>query len=210
MSLGAICCPVSSSSNQVDNQPNTFLQTQPVLFRRQARWSEHLQRFNFNWVHRPGRLNVADPLSRNPNFKHLNALLAVSSRGSTGKRSVQESHSDPVSDSLATQADQKRRRLASTPANGANTVPLASTGKQHSADHAASTSSSRSDNQDAAQEPSASADPLPDVSLIAVNVEAYAADAYFADAANTAGLTFAQDLWWKGDRIVPNSADTRR
>ena len=75
-----------------DNQPNTFLQTQPLLSRRQARWSEYLQRFNFKWVHIPGRLNVADPLSRNPNFKHLNALLAVSTRGSTGKRSVQELH----------------------------------------------------------------------------------------------------------------------
>ena len=194
-----------------DNQPNTFLQTQPLLSRRQARWSEYLQRFNFNWVHRPGRLNVADPLSRNPNFKHLNALLAVSTRGSTGKRSVQELHSGPASDSTATQAGQTRRRVASTPATGANTIPLATTGKQRSADHAASSSSSGPDNQDAAWEPAASADPLPDVSLIDDLVEAYAADPYFADAAKTAGLTFAQDLWWKGDRIVvPNSADTKR
>ena len=64
-----------------DNRPNTFLQTQPILSRRQARWSEYLQRFHFNWVHRTGRHNVADSLSRN--FKHLNALLAVSTRGST-------------------------------------------------------------------------------------------------------------------------------
>ena len=59
-----------------DNKPNTFLQTQPILSRRQARWSEYLQRFHL--VHRAGRHNVADPLSRNPAFKHLNALLAVS------------------------------------------------------------------------------------------------------------------------------------
>ena len=48
-----------------DNKPNTFLETQPTLSRRQARWSEYLQRFHFNWIHRPGRCNVADPLSRN-------------------------------------------------------------------------------------------------------------------------------------------------
>ena len=36
------------------------------LSRRQARWSEFLQRFNFVWEYRPGRTNVADPLSRNP------------------------------------------------------------------------------------------------------------------------------------------------
>ncbi|KAL0052364.1 hypothetical protein WJX82_000917 [Trebouxia sp. C0006] len=35
-----------------DNRPNTFLQTQPILSRRQARWREYLQRFHFNWVHR--------------------------------------------------------------------------------------------------------------------------------------------------------------
>ena len=194
-----------------DNQPNTFLQTQPLLSRRQARWSEYLQRFNFNWVHRPGRLNVADPLSRNPDFKHLNALLAVSTRGSTGKRSVQELHSDPASNSIATQAGQKRRRVAYTPATGANTIPLASAGKQRSADPAASFSSSGPDSQDAAQRASVSADPLSDVSLIDDLVEAYAADPYFADEAKTAGLTFAQDLWWKGDRIVvANSTDTKR
>ena len=32
----------------IDNRPNTFLQTQPVLSWRQARWSEYLPRFNFN------------------------------------------------------------------------------------------------------------------------------------------------------------------
>ena len=49
-----------------DHCPNTFFQTQPNLSRRQARWSEFLQRFDFQWRYRPGRTNVADPLSRNP------------------------------------------------------------------------------------------------------------------------------------------------
>ena len=47
-----------------DHAPNTFLQTQAVLSRRQARWSEFLERFNYEWQYRPGRRNVADPLSR--------------------------------------------------------------------------------------------------------------------------------------------------
>jgi transposase InsO family protein len=51
-----------------DHHPNTFLETQVTLSRRQTRWSEFLQRFHFQWVYRPGRLNVADPLSRNPAF----------------------------------------------------------------------------------------------------------------------------------------------
>ncbi len=53
-----------------DNKRNTYLETQVTLSRRQARWSEYLQRFHFTWTHRPGRTNVADPLSRNPDFKN--------------------------------------------------------------------------------------------------------------------------------------------
>lgn len=49
-----------------DHNPITYLQTQPVLSRRQARWSEYLQTFKFNWLYRPGRCNVADPLSHLP------------------------------------------------------------------------------------------------------------------------------------------------
>ena len=68
-----------------DNQPNTFLQTQPHLSHRQARWSEYLQRFNLCWVHKPGRHNVADPLSRNSDCRSLNALIAVATRRSAHK-----------------------------------------------------------------------------------------------------------------------------
>ena len=39
-----------------NNSPNTFLGTQPILSQRQARWSEYLQHFHFNWVYRPGSL----------------------------------------------------------------------------------------------------------------------------------------------------------
>ena len=49
-----------------DHKPNTFLDTQPTLSRRQTRWTEYPQRFNFIWEYRPGRSNVADPLSHNP------------------------------------------------------------------------------------------------------------------------------------------------
>ena len=49
-----------------DHNPITYLQTQPVLSRRQARWSEYLQMYDFKWLYRPGRCNVADPLSRLP------------------------------------------------------------------------------------------------------------------------------------------------
>ena len=49
-----------------DHEPLTFLNDQPRLTRKMARWYEFLQTFYFKWMHRPGRVNVADPLSRIP------------------------------------------------------------------------------------------------------------------------------------------------
>ena len=51
-----------------DHAPNTWLASQPTLSRRQARWSEFLQRFKLTWRYRPGRNNVAEPISRSPAF----------------------------------------------------------------------------------------------------------------------------------------------
>jgi hypothetical protein len=46
-----------------DHVSNTYFQTQPNLSRRQARWSEFLQRFGaFEWKCRKGTKNVADAL----------------------------------------------------------------------------------------------------------------------------------------------------
>ena len=48
-----------------DDKPNTYLDTQPTLSRRRARWSEYLQRFHFNWV------NLARSLSsRNAHIRY--------------------------------------------------------------------------------------------------------------------------------------------
>ena len=62
-----------------DHNPLTCLQTQSVLPRRQTRWSEYLQMFTFKWLYRPGKSNVADPLSRSPGV--LAAVLPVEGHG---------------------------------------------------------------------------------------------------------------------------------
>jgi hypothetical protein len=56
-----------------DHAPNTFLPTKTNLSRRQARWSEYLQRFDLDWVYKPGRVNRADALSRSPMLAPLGA-----------------------------------------------------------------------------------------------------------------------------------------
>ena len=99
-----------------DNMPNTYLATQPTLSRRQARWSEYLQRFHFSWVHKPGKVNVADPLSRNPNFKNLTVVLAVTTR----KRKAAEAETEPATAEPATapaetwQAAKRRKQKGTT------------------------------------------------------------------------------------------------
>jgi hypothetical protein len=54
-----------------DHNPNTYLQTVPTLSRRQVRWSEYLQNFDFEWQYREGKSNPADALSRMPQYQCL-------------------------------------------------------------------------------------------------------------------------------------------
>lgn len=63
-----------------DHNPLTFFQTQPLLSRRQARWSEFLQMFNFDWEYRPGAGNPADPLSRLTTHGQDCALAVIQTR----------------------------------------------------------------------------------------------------------------------------------
>ena len=80
-----------------DHKPNTFLGTQPHLSRRQVGWSEFLQQFDFEWQYRPGRVNVADHLSRHPGFSVVAAVLTRSHpKGS--RRSKRARQRPPASD----------------------------------------------------------------------------------------------------------------
>ena len=49
-----------------DHSPKTFFDTKPLLSGRLIRWAERLSKLTFIWESYPGRLNVADPLSRLP------------------------------------------------------------------------------------------------------------------------------------------------
>lgn len=68
-----------------DHCPLTFLQTQPTLSRRQARWMEYLSSFHYTWEYRPGRNNVADPISRNPNLACANLYMCAMGRAKQAK-----------------------------------------------------------------------------------------------------------------------------
>ena len=66
-----------------DHNPLTHIQEQPPLSRRQARWMEYLARFDYDWKYRPGRLNVADPISRNPTLGLVFVSFAAATRAAT-------------------------------------------------------------------------------------------------------------------------------
>jgi RNase H-like domain found in reverse transcriptase/Reverse transcriptase (RNA-dependent DNA polymerase)/Integrase zinc binding domain/Aspartyl protease/Chromo (CHRromatin Organisation MOdifier) domain len=51
---------------ETDHDALKWLHTQPHLNRRQARWLELLAGYNMEIVHKPGKLNKSDPLSRRP------------------------------------------------------------------------------------------------------------------------------------------------
>jgi len=77
-----------------DHQPLTYMPTKGHLSRRQARWSEFLSRFDLIWEHRPGRVNIADPLSRKPSLM----FAAMSTRAASATQR-DETHSDECLDS---------------------------------------------------------------------------------------------------------------
>lgn len=49
-----------------DHEPLKYLRTKPSWSPRQVGWSQFMERFNYTWEYRRGRLNAADPLSRAP------------------------------------------------------------------------------------------------------------------------------------------------
>jgi hypothetical protein len=54
-----------------DHHPLVHFRTQPLLSRQQARWSEYLQSFDYDWKYIKGEKNPADFLSRPPRVKPL-------------------------------------------------------------------------------------------------------------------------------------------
>jgi len=82
-----------------DHNPLVHLPTQPNLSGRQVRWSEYLQRFDFNWVYRPGVTNLAaNALSRNPPERSpfcVVLLMALTTRSQAKNQGAAPAQSQP-------------------------------------------------------------------------------------------------------------------
>ena len=100
-----------------DHNPITYLQTQPMVSRRQARWSEYLQMYDFNWLYRPGRCNVADPLSRLPVCgaceSTVLAALSVMTRGQSRAQGSTQGSAQETAEQPVQQPEQSRQTAQS-------------------------------------------------------------------------------------------------
>lgn len=159
-----------------DHHPLTHLQTQPNVSRRQARWVEMLQRYNWIWEYRPGRINVADPLSRIPHIPlnrlhiHLRAMI-TRNRGAT-----------KVKDPELPPPPPKRRKVSKEAVP--HDVPLAQAPPIQGTDPLT---------------------PQGPIGLLPQLTAAYEQDPWFAVSSNTTNLRLKDGIWWRGSHIaIPN------
>ena len=194
------------------HNPLTYLQTQTVLSRRQTRWSEYLQMFTYKWLYRPGKSNVADPLSRSPGVvaamlpvagpESLCRCCAVHCQGSRQQltfRWTQASGDHKVSEPLPTEVMASGLCAVVTRSQVSKPAPVSSAPEPE-------LPASKSDS--AAQESA----PVNDVSDFQQRCSAaYDKDPLFKDESYTSQYTNKHGLWWaSGDRLVIPNADTLR
>lgn len=171
-----------------DHSPNTFSQSKgpEKLSRRQVRWVQFLQRFDMEWVFRPGRSNFADPLSRDPTF-----LQVAITRGQAARFRMQTNASPAAMDQSAH-----------------TSLPSISSQEDGGADGQVERSAP-SEALDGTQ-PSVVAGQVGEHSLLEAIKEGYASDPWLKDA-EAKGLTLDAGIWYHHNVVsVPNVAWIRQ
>jgi len=75
---------------ETDHMPNVYITTKPHLSAREIRWMETLSAFTGQWKYKPGKGNIADPLSRMASFHsttHVRRFTRLSRISSTSHSS---------------------------------------------------------------------------------------------------------------------------
>ena len=177
-----------------DHNPNIYFQTQKNLSRRQARWSEYLQRFDFEWLYRPGRINVADPLSRVLPI----ALNAITLRAITTRRQTRQSTDYPP-----------------PPPSGQTTQLTEVAGLAGLGDlaHSGFTSEQSLDvlGEFSTPRPVPGVDLTSQGNIIQQLQDGYTSDPWFNTPSNLTSLKYRDGLWWRGTQVVvPDVLGLRR
>ena len=191
-----------------DHNPLIYLQLQSVPSRRQTRWSEYLQMFTFKRHYRPGKSNVADPLSRNPGVcaamlpvagpELLGMCAAVTCKGSNQQltfrwraSSSEAKVSPPLCEVRASVAAVTRRQV-SIPTSESGNLPASESAASDSSVQEAAPASAWSQFQKRC-------------------AAAYEKDPLFRDESLLAQYTNRHGLWWApSDKLVVPDADSLR
>ena len=184
-----------------DHNPNTHLQTVTSLSRRQARWAEYLQRFQFKWEYRPGRTNVADPLSRHPDFSLNRIRLAIAkTRSGNEPHAPKQVPADQKNQPRARKRN-KRHHLSNAQEESQSTVnpprPV----------YCPQDTGTTDPHGDAHEPP-----PKTEEDIVNLILEGYEIDPWFADSSNTHNLKQTADgLWYHGPGlVVPDAYQLRQ
>lgn len=191
-----------------DHNPLIHLQTQPSLSRRQARWAEYLSRFDFQWQYRPGRTNVADPLSRVPAISPTDFLKKISVRSDLPPP-------PPLPELGKRQRIPNRRYLDPpdpaprdpSPHTAPPVIPAPATSPHVKKKRGRPRKSAKIDTLPPPPAPEARAEAtIPEgLDHITGIQQGYATDPWFADPTNLTALHTKDGLWYKGNQIVvPN------
>jgi hypothetical protein len=195
-----------------DHSPNTTFQTKQALSPRQARWSEFLSGFDFEWRYIKGHTNMADPLSRRPGA-HEPALAALtrSGRAPSADSPPDPGPAPPARQPRAGRGVNRWRELLpgeeSAPGRRRRAAP---SGSWSGSDRPAGGGSGNAPPAARALAAEAGAD---NRTLHEQVRDAYQHDDWFADPENTRGLRFdaAAGVWLRNDAVVvPADAALRR
>ena len=201
-----------------DHEPLKYFQDQKSLSRMQARWLEFMQAtFRFDWQFKPGRVNVADPLSRRPEpADPASVQLIFHWCPPMDKTDLADQFARAV-DILATVVHCELNE-------GPHMICVTTRGQRRAQPAPATRLSPAADMDtelDSAYQPPAMASPSPSVQPMqgspSASVEAppivpddlrvrvkdaYAHDPWFAESRNTSKLTRRTGLWYHADAIA--------
>ena len=197
--MRAWCCYLEGVQCTVvtDHNPVTYLQIQRMLSRRQARWSEYLQIYDFNWLYEPGGCNVADPLSRLPVHGACEStVLAALSVMTRGQSRAKESTQGPAQET-AQQSVQQLEQSRQTAQSDTNMVDAVA-----DQDGAAGDAGQETASADQESELSENSGSGAESGFKGRVCTAYRGDPNFVNADFTKDLTFKDGLWFKDQTLV--------
>ena len=179
-----------------DHSPLTHFATKVELHGRQARWAETLARFSFGWEYRPGRVNVADPLSRNPRHREITMAALSTTQPKAQVRELQRVTRSRVA------------KAALPPAAKDTTAPEAMVDSKKQAQGQGAGHTSTADGMP----PQGASQELDLTKLETAIIKAYAFDPKFKDTKYTHRWHHQKGFWLddQGRILVPNHSDVRQ